>query len=85
MNNTFSKRLKVKIEQLKIYSTSVSKILRITKNQESIKKLKTLEKQINQSILLNEKILVSLSKSDFLDNTDEFKKISNMMFKKEKT
>ena len=83
-NNTFSKRLKVKIEQLKIYSTSVSKILRITKNQESIKKLKTLEKQINQSILLNEKILVSFSKSDFLDNTDEFKKISNMMFKKRK-
>ena len=31
---------------------------------------------------MNKKILKSFSKSDFLENSDEFKKISNTMFKK---
>ena len=81
-NNTFSKRLKVKIEQLKIYLNSISNLLKKSKNNLSQKRITFLKKKIELSIEINEKILKSFSKDDFLDSPDEFKKISNIMFKK---
>ena len=52
------------------------------KNKLTEKKLLTLKKKLDLSILLNEKILKSFSRIDFLENQEEFKKISNLMFKK---
>ena len=45
------------------------------------KKLKSLKKNLNQSITYNEKILKSFSRDNFLDEIDEFKNISNFMYK----
>ena len=81
-NNTFSKRLKVKIEQLKIYLNSISNLLKKSKNSLSQKKISFLKKKIEVAIQINEKVLKSFSKDDFLESPDEFKKISNIMFKK---
>ena len=81
-NNTFSKRLKVKIEQLKIYLNSMSNIFKKSKNNLSQKKISFFKKKIELAIEINEKILKSFSKDDFLDSPDEFQKISNIMFKK---
>ena len=81
-NNTFSKRLQVKIEQLIIYCSSISDLLKKPCCKPTQKKLFFLKKKITSAILLNKKILKSFSKSDFLENSDEFKKISNTMFKK---
>ena len=80
-NNTFSKRLKVKIEQLKLYSEKLGKILGIKMNNSLEKKLKSLKKNLNQSITYNEKILKSFSRDNFLNEIDEFKNISNFMYK----
>ena len=44
-NNTFSKRLKVKIEQLKIYLNSISNLLKKSKNSLSQKKISFLKKK----------------------------------------
>ena len=81
-NNTFSKRLQVKIEQLKIYLSSILNLSKKAKNKLTEKKLLTLKKKLDLSIFLNEKILKSFSRIDFLENQEEFKKISNLMFKK---
>ena len=83
-NNTFSKRLQVKIEQLIIYSDSISNLLKKSNNRPSQNKLSNIKKKIDHAILLNKKILKSFSRDDFLDNPEEFKKISNLMFKKKK-
>ena len=81
-NNTFSKRLKVKIEQLKIYFESISKLLKKSKNKLSKQKLSSLNKKIDTAIFLNEKIFKSFVRDDFLENSEEFKKVSNLMFEK---
>ena len=81
-NNTFSKRLQVKIEQLIIYCSSISDLLKKPCCKPTQKKIVFFKKKITSAILLNKKILKSFSKSDFLENSDEFKKISNTMFKK---
>ncbi|MBS92052.1 MAG: hypothetical protein CMM95_03255 [Rickettsiales bacterium] len=80
-NNTFSKRLIVKIEQLNLYLKKIAKILKISTNNEVSKKLKLIKKKIEVSILCNEKILKSFSKDDFLSEINEFQNISNFMYK----
>ena len=80
-NNTFSKRLKVKIEQLKIYLNSISNLLKKSKNNLSQKRISFLKK-IEVAIQINEKVLKSFSKDDFLESPDEFKKFQTLCLKR---
>ena len=61
---------------------SISNLLKKSKNNLSQKKISFLKKKIEVAIQINEKVLKSFSKDDFLESPDEFKKISNIMFKK---
>ena len=79
-NNTFSKRLNVKIEQLKIYTKKLEKLCNIAKRKNTKKLLNSIKRSFTQSISLNIKILECFSKEDFLSNISQFKNISNFMF-----
>ena len=80
-NNTFSKRLKVKIEQLNLYSEKVEKILKISMDGGTKKQIKSIKVNLEQSIKNNLKIFESFSREDFLNEINEFKTISNFMYK----
>ena len=56
-NNTFSKRLQVKIEQLIIYSGSISNLLKKSNNKTHTKKIIQHKKKIDHAILLIKKFL----------------------------
>jgi len=71
-----------KKEELK-YNFTISPYIDVSqKNNLSQKRITFLKKKIEIAIQINEKILKSFSKDDFLESPDEFKKISNIMFKK---
>ncbi len=76
-SNTFSKRLKVKLEQLLEYEKNVKEILKISKD----KKINSLHKLISESISINKKTLKYFSDPKLLDNVNDVKYISNFLFK----
>ena len=78
-SNTFSKRLKVKIEQLKLYLASIENILKSSKNISVNKILNSLRRQIFNAVKINEKVYLSISDKKFLNNLPEIKKISNTL------
>ena len=78
-SNTFSKRLKVKIEQLKLYLASIENILKSSKNISVNKILNSLRRQIFNAVKINEKVYLSISDKNFLNNLPEIKKISNTL------
>ena len=80
-SNTFSKRLKVKLEQLFEYEKSIKEILKISKDKELSKKVNNLHKLISESISVNKKTLKYFSDPKLLDNVDDVKYISNFLFK----
>ena len=80
-SNTFSKRLKIKLEQLLEYEKSIKEILKISKDKELSKKVNNLHKLISESILVNKKTLKYFSDPKLLDNVDDVKYISNFLFK----
>ncbi|MAZ46520.1 MAG: hypothetical protein CMM98_02960, partial [Rickettsiales bacterium] len=80
-SNTFSKRLKVKLEQLLEYEKSLKEVLKISKDKKLIKKINSLHKLISESILVNKKTLKYFSDPKLLDNIDDVKYISNFLFK----
>ena len=80
-SNTFSKRLKVKLEQLLEYEKSIKEILKISKDKELSKKVNNLHKLISESISVNKKTLKYFSDPKLLDNVDDVKYISNFLFK----
>ena len=80
-SNTFSKRLKVKLEQLFEYEKSIKEILKISKDKELSKKVNNFHKLISESISVNKKTLKYFSDPKLLDNVDDVKYISNFLFK----
>ena len=56
-SNTFSKRLKVKLEQLLEYEKSIKEILKISKDKELSKKVNNFHKLISESISVKKKLL----------------------------
>ena len=80
-SNTFSKRLKVKLEQLLEYEKSIKEILKISKDKELSKKVNNFHKLISESISVNKKTLKYFSDPKLLDNVDDVKYISNFLFK----
>jgi len=80
-SNTFSKRLKIKLEQLLEYEKSIKEILKISKDKELSKKVNNFHKLISESISVNKKTLKYFSDPKLLDNVDDVKYISNFLFK----
>ncbi len=82
--NTFAKRLRVKIDQLRLYLNKIQRLLKISKNTKISKNLKNIKKILEESILHNSKILSFFSQNVFLNNIDKLKNVSNYMFKNKK-
>ena len=80
-SNTFSKRLKVKLEQLKIYKNSLNKILKSCTDKKVNKRIIKLYGLISNSIKINEKVYKSFSDPNFLNDVEDVKKISNFLHK----
>ena len=80
-SNTFSKRLKIKLEQLLEYEKNVKEILKISKDKKIKKKVNSFHKLISESISINKKNLKYFSDPKLLDNIDDVKYISNFLFK----
>jgi len=79
-SNTFSKRLKVKLEQLLEYEKSVKEILKNSKDKELTKKVNSFYKLISESVSINKKTLKYFSDPKLLDNVNDVKYISNFLF-----
>ena len=78
-NDSFAKRLKVKIDQLEIYKEGLSKLLKQSKSSFLKKNLQKIIKILNDSIVVNNKALISFSEKGFVDNFSIIKNISNFM------
>ncbi len=79
-SNTFSKRLRVKLEQLKLYEESLSDIIKFSKKPEITKKLSHLKKLFLDAIKINEKVLKSFSNPEFLSDLIDVKAVSNLLY-----
>ena len=79
-SNTFSKKAKVKLEQLLEYEKSIKAILKISKDKALRKQIQSFNKLISESISINKKILEYFSNPKLLDNIDDVKYISNFLF-----
>ena len=80
-NDSFSKRLKVKVNQLEIYEKKVEKILSKATSKTLISKLSKIKLRLSNAISSNQKVLKSFESKTFLNNFDEIKHISNFMHK----
>ena len=83
-NNSFSKRIKVKLEQLELYSNKIS-ILQKKKNDEFVAPiLKAIRIEIDTAIKHNKKIFNVFSDKDFFNHLERLESISMYMFKNKK-
>ena len=73
------KKAESKIEQLKLYLASIENILKSSKNISVNKILNSLRRQIFNAVKINEKVYLSISDKNFLNNLPEIKKISNTL------
>ncbi|MEE2694995.1 MAG: phosphoenolpyruvate carboxylase [Pseudomonadota bacterium] len=80
-NDSFSKRLEVKIHQLVIYHEKVVDIERSSQNKNLRKYLIEIKGIFKESIIHNTEALKIFSKKDFVNDFKAIKKISNYMFK----
>ena len=80
-NDSFSKRLKVKIEQLDIYQQNIEKIVKLSKNKVARNKLIEIKNIISDSIRLNNQALKKFSEKGFVENLDLIKQVSNFLHK----
>ena len=84
--DTYNKRLKVKIEQLKNYIIELEKIEKLIKNSNSSKKkILDFKKIFIVSIKNNKEIYQALKDKNFLQDVEKVKKISKFMFENRKT
>ena len=80
-NNSFSKRLQIKIDQLKIYEKKICELLKHCKNKKIKKKLIEIRSTISESLFYNSEALKKFSDEGFVDNFTLVKKVSNFLHK----
>ncbi len=79
-NNSFSKRLKVKIVQLELYLDKLNNVLKKSKVKSLSSKLNEVSKILKTAIEFNKKIFRVFSDPELLSKVDEIKEISKFMF-----
>ena len=79
-NNSFSKRIKVKLEQLRIYSHKITLLQKKKNDKYVVTILKKIRNEIDSAIKHNTKIYEVFSDKDFFKKLDHLKSISKYMF-----
>ena len=78
-NDSYAKRLLVKINQLKIYEKKNFYFIQKAKSLDVKKDLKVINLQISESIKINSSVLSMFERKDFLKDLNAIKKVSNFM------
>ena len=78
-NNSYAKRLLVKINQLKIYKNKIDSITKKSNSKKLNTELKSIKNRLNESINLNEKALKYFDDKNFLGDLEKIKVVSNFM------
>jgi len=78
-NNSFAKRLLVKINQLKIYKNKVDSIIKKSNSKKMNSELKLIKNRLNEAVKCNEKALKYFEDKDFLADLEKIKVVSNFM------
>ena len=79
--DSFSKRLKVKIEQLDIYQQKINKIMKLKIDKVCESELSGIKKLISDSIKINSEALKKFSEENFVDDLNSIKQVSNFLHK----
>ena len=79
-NNSFSKRLKVKVIQLELYFDKLNSVSKKLKDKSVSSKLNEIKTILKTAIELNKKIFSVFSDPELLSKLDEVKEISKFMF-----
>lgn len=80
-NDSFSKRLEVKIDQLILYNETIDKIYKLVRNNDLKKKLLKIRKIFSDSVFYNKKALIKFSQKQINDDIELIKEASNFMHK----
>tara|TARA_A100001015_G_scaffold191824_1_gene213758 strand:+ start:28 stop:3060 length:3033 start_codon:yes stop_codon:yes gene_type:complete len=78
--NTYAKRLKLKIEQLKIYDSNLKTLKKkIGSELNILKNFNVIERKIISSLNVNNKVYIYLEKKDLINNIEELKNFSRFL------
>ena len=80
-SDSFSKRLKVKIEQLDIYQQRVNKIIKLNKDKGCEIELSQIKNIITNAIKINSEALTKFTEKDFVNDLNSIKQVSNFLHK----
>ena len=80
-NDSFSKRLEVKIDQLILYNETIDRIHNLAKNNHLKKSLLKIKKIFSDSVFYNKKALIKFSNKQINDDIELIKEVSNFMHK----
>ena len=80
-NDSFSKRLKVKVEQLDIYQQRVNKIIKLNKDKGCEIELSQIKNIITNAIKINSEALTKFTEKDFVNDLNSIKQVSNFLHK----
>ena len=80
-SDSFSKRLRVKIDQLNLYGNSIKNIIKSCKNQNLRKELNQINLVVSDSITHNTEALKKFEEIGFVDNLYSIKQVSNYLHK----
>ena len=79
--DSFSKRLKVKVEQLDIYLQKVNKIIKSNKDKSCAIELSQTKNIITDAIKINTEALKKFTEKDFVNDLNSIKQVSNFLHK----
>ncbi len=80
-NDSFSKRLQVKVEQLDIYKKKINKIIKLNKDKHCGIELSKIKNIITNAIQTNAEVLKKFSENGFVNDFNSIKKVSNFLHK----
>ena len=80
-SDSFSKRLKVKVEQLDIYQQRLNKIIKSNKDKGCEIELSEIKHIISNAIKINTEALKKFTEKDFVNDLNSIKQVSNFLHK----
>ena len=80
-SDSFSKRLKVKVEQLDIYQQRVNKIIKLNKDKGCEIELSQIRNIITNAFKINSEALTKFTEKDFVNDLNSIKQVSNFLHK----
>ncbi len=78
-SDSFSKRLKVKVEQLDIYQQRVNKIIKLNKDKGCEIELSQIRNIITNALKTNSEALTKFTQKDFVNDLNSIKQVSNFL------